>query len=292
MPSGAKTRITSVKRIADSMPRGGECLVEIYGKRLGRKIDLDDEPLTVGRDPENHVVIETDSVSRRHARIEPYNAEWYLVDLDSTNGTYLNDKMVVRARLESGDLIKIGDTIFKFLSGGNLESAYHEEIYRMTIQDGLTQIANKRYMADFLDKEFARARRYDRNLALVLFDIDHFKRINDEYGHLTGDFVLKELARVVSRRVRREELFARYGGEEFAVVLPEATRSGARQFTESVRRLIEGHRFTFEGSVIPVTISAGIGHLVDGAKTPTDLIRIADERLYEAKHQGRNRVVD
>ena len=93
--------------------------------------------------------------------------------------------------MRDGDLLKIGNAIFKFLVGGNIETAYHEEIYRMTIIDGLTQAFNKRYFVENLEKEIPRCTRHQRPLSLVMFDIDHFKKINDEHGHLAGDYVLR-----------------------------------------------------------------------------------------------------
>ena len=268
-----------------------ECLVQIYGKDLGRRYELTEDTLTLGRDPENHVVVDTDSVSRRHALIESENKERYIVDMGSTNGTYLNDALIERAQLRTGDLLKIGDTIFKFLCGQDIESSYHEEIYRMTICDGLTQIANKRYMLEFLEGELSRSKRYDRNMTLIMLDIDNFKQINDEYGHLTGDFVLKEMATLIKKRIRREELFARYGGEEFAIVLPETDEQGGRDFAEIVRELVEKGVFEFEGNLIPVTVSLGVAARTDKTITPQDLIRLADERLYQAKRAGRNQVI-
>lgn len=288
----AKTRITTTKRIIDLPIEGGECFVQIYGASIGTKHDLSGQVITVGRDPDSTIVLNTDSVSRRHARVETWKSEKWLVDLGSTNGTYLNDKPAVRSKLTSGDLVKIGDTIFKFLAGRNIESAYHEEIYRMTIHDGLTQIHNKRYLLEALDREFSRARRYGRSLALIMFDLDHFKAINDKYGHLTGDYVLKDVATAIKNRIRREEVFARYGGEEFAIVLPEADRKGAREFAEIVRLLVEEHAFEFEGNAMKITISLGVGVIGPDMTRLTDLIRAADENLYAAKRAGRNRVAD
>ncbi len=286
----AKTRITSIKKIQDSTPDTVVCLVEIYGGNLGRRYELTEPLVTVGRDPDNGIVIDTDSVSRRHAQIETKKGEKFIVDLQSTNGSYLNDNMVFRAQLRNGDLLKIGDTIFKFLSGQNIESAYHEEIYRMTIQDGLTQVHNKRYLLEFLEGEFSRARRYERPLSLIMLDLDHFKSINDENGHLTGDFVLKETANCIRERIRREELFARYGGEEFTIVLPETLLEGAIEFADIVREMVGTHTFLFEGNTIPVTLSCGVAQLTDEMKTIRDLIRAADERLFDAKRDGRNTV--
>ena len=124
-----------------------------------------------------------------------------------------------------------------------------------------------------------------------MLDIDRFKLINDEYGHLTGDYILKELARAIKRRIRREEMFARFGGEEFCVVLPESDHEAVLEFANTVRRLIENHVFEFENSRIPVTVSLGVGHLISDMKDPIELLKVADDNLYEAKRGGRNRVV-
>jgi diguanylate cyclase (GGDEF)-like protein len=171
-----------------------------------------------------------------------------------------------------------------------VEAQYHEEIYRMTITDGLTQIHNRRYLLEALERDMVRARRHDRDLSILLFDIDHFKRINDTHGHLAGDFVLKELARVVQARVRREEVFARYGGEEFAVVLPETSLAGAVTLAETLRQTVRERTFVFQADTIRVTISLGAAVLDDGVETAADLIKRADERLYAAKRGGRDRV--
>ena len=271
---------------------GKECLVVLYGGSIGRKYDLGPGHWTIGRDPLANIVLDADSVSRAHARIEIGPHESWVVDLESTNGTFVNDASSPRTRLRSGDLIKIGDIIFKFLSGQDIEAAYHEEIYRMTIHDGLTSVSNKRHLDEFLDREFARSRRHGRDLAVLLLDIDHFKRVNDNLGHLTGDYVLRELAQIVNSRVRREELFARYGGEEFVLVLPETDRDGAIRYAEIVRAMIEEHRFAFDGAEIPITVSIGVGGFDPDMGRPNDILRAADEALYRAKNAGRNRVSD
>ena len=159
----------------------------------------------------------------------------------------------------------------------------------MTIVDGLTQIHNKRYLFEALEKELIRARRYERDLSVLMFDIDFFKRINDQYGHLAGDHVLRELARIVQDRIRRDEVFARYGGEEFVIVLPETSLAGAVALAENLRERVGSHGFSFQGEQIPVTISIGCALLQDD-KAATDLIQRADEKLYQAKRSGRNRV--
>jgi diguanylate cyclase (GGDEF)-like protein len=203
----------------------------------------------------------------------------------------VNEEQIAREQLlVNGDRIKIGPSILKFLSGADAEAKYHEEIYRMTIVDGLTQIHNKRALFEALEKELMRARRYERDLSLLMFDIDFFKRINDQYGHLAGDHVLRELARIVQERIRREEVFARYGGEEFVILLPETPLPGAAALAESLRARVANHGFVFQGERIPVTVSIGTALLGENDKVAADLIQRADEKLYEAKRGGRNRV--
>ena len=193
--------------------------------------------------------------------------------------------------LRHGDLVKVGDTIFKYLAAGNIEQAYHEEIYRMTIMDGLTGAYNRRYVQEYLEREVARAHRYNRALSVIMLDIDHFKRVNDQFGHLAGDFVLREVSELARRRIRREEVFARYGGEEFCIVLPETASHGATTLAEHIRELVESHAFEFDGDVIPVTLSAGVAQLRHPMRTWTALVEAADTNLYRAKSDGRNKVV-
>lgn len=260
----------------------------IYGQDLGRKYNLDAPTLVLGRSSKCDVQIDQESVSRAHSKIINGGKSIRIRDLGSTNGTYVNDEPIEERALEDGDLIKIGRTIFKFLSGGNIERAYHEEIYRLTTIDGLTQIFNKRYFTESLEREIARSNRYRRDMSLVMFDLDHFKAINDTYGHLAGDQVLKTLALTIKAKIRREDLFARYGGEEFAIVLPEIDGYNAHQFAEKIRRIVENTEIVFEGTRIPVTISMGVATLEAETSDAASLIKRADERLYEAKKSGRN----
>ena len=295
--SEEKTRVTTIvaKPLPTDGPKGGDCLVVIYTKEptlLGKRFVLDTSPMRIGRGAENQIVLDGDSVSRRHAHLEQRTAVWWCIDDGSTNGTYVNDEQIAREQgLTNGDRIKVGPTIFKYLSGQDVEAQYHEEIYRMTIIDGLTQAHVKRYLLESLEKEIVRARRHVRDLSFIMFDIDHFKKINDVHGHLAGDFVLKELARIVQGRIRRDEVFARYGGEEFALVLPETNIEGAKALADGLREKVEQSSFTFQNETIRVTISIGVSMLAEADKTATDLIRDADAKLYEAKNGGRNRVV-
>ena len=276
-----------------SKTRRDACVIHIYptGPGMGTRYPLSEEPVVLGRGNDCEIRINDHSVSRRHARIQAGVDGFYAVDLQSTNGTFVNDVPVSICKLNDGDYFRVGNCIYRFLAGGNVEAEYHEEIYRLTIVDGLTEIHNKRYLLEFIDRELARSIRHHRPLALILFDLDHFKTVNDDLGHLGGDYTLRELAACVKESVRREELFARYGGEEFAIVLPESSREGACVAAERIRTLVEKHPFEYEGKNYHITISLGVG-LTTGetSLSSQELIRLADEKMYQAKNEGRNRV--
>jgi diguanylate cyclase (GGDEF)-like protein len=290
---GVKTWRTLPKRLNGQGTRR-PLLVHIYptGPGLGSCYTLDQSAVVIGRGNDCDIRINDASVSRRHAQIEPREDEFIVIDLQSTNGTYVNDVAAQRSMLRDGDYVRVGNCIYRFLGGDNVESHYHEELYRLIIIDALTEIPNKRAFLEFLDRELARSTRYQRPLALIMFDLDRFKAINDDHGHLAGDFTLRELAGVVRTTVRKEEMFARYGGEEFAIVLPETAAEEAIRVAERVRGLVEAHPFSFEGKRIPLTVSLGVATTVgEGELYSSEFIRLADEKLYEAKRQGRNRVV-
>ena len=288
-----KTRVTTLDELKVKQ-RGDDCLVVIYApdqSELGKRHLLDKDVMRLGRDRDNDIVLNSDSVSRRHARVEHRDGERFLVDLDSTNGTFLNDDTnpVTHTQLRRGDQIKIGDTIFRYLSGSDVEAQYHETIFNMTIKDGLTDLSNKRQLDTVLGKEISRAQRHERPLSLLMVDIDHFKDVNDTYGHIAGDSVLKELAVILQGRLRPDDEVGRYGGEEFAVILPETPLMGAVRIGDELRKLVEEHKFTAEGEPISITISVGAAVLERGSDAKT-LYKAADEQLYEAKRTGRNRV--
>jgi diguanylate cyclase (GGDEF)-like protein len=268
------------------------CLGQIYpaGPAMGRRHSLAGPPVSIGRGADCGIRIEDHSVSRRHTRIESFGDAHHAVDLGSTNGTPVNKAAVHRAVLRDGDYLAVGNHIFRYLAGGNVEAEYHEEIYRLAIIDALTDVPNKRYLLEFLGRELARATRRERPLSLILFDIDRFKPINDQHGHLCGDQVLRELAARLKPTVRAEELLARYGGEEFAVVLPETPATEARVMAERLRECVRGEPFTFDRKTLPVTSSLGVATSLGPGDTTDELIRRADEQLSEAKRTGRDRV--
>lgn len=276
-------------------PTGEACLVNLHppGPDIGRRIPLVNSQYIVGRDSEAGLVVSRSSVSRSHARLfVDDDNNWWVEDLNSTNGTFVNEQRIRAQQLNDADQVRFGDAIYKFLAGSNIESAYHEAIHNMAIQDGMTGIHNKRFFMEFLEREIAVASRHGHPLTLVMFDVDHFKKVNDTHGHLAGDAVLKDVSQRIRPRIRREDLFARYGGEEFVCVLPSTALPGGIVFAEHLRTLIEEKPTTFEDKVIAFTISLGVTTLHrETGVDPAALIKRADENLYAAKRGGRNRVV-
>jgi len=269
------------------------CLIQIYptGITIGTRHVLRERDTVLGRDDECDITIHDQSISRRHSVLKWTEKGFVVTDLHSTNGTFVNDEPAEQTLLLDGDYLRVGICLFRFLSGGNVEAEYHEELYRMALFDGLTGIHNKRYLLDHLEREIARSARYGRPLSLVMLDVDHFKQINDTLGHLAGDLVLKGLAQRLRPKVRKYDLLARYGGEEFAVVLSETSKKDALEIAEKFRIAVEAVPFEFGGKSFRVTISAGVASVVNnGLLDPEQLIRVADARMYESKRAGRNRV--
>jgi diguanylate cyclase (GGDEF)-like protein len=288
-----KTRVTTLEELKVKR-KGDDCLVVIYApvqSDLGKRFVMQGDVTSIGRDRDNDIVLDSDSVSRRHAKIEQREGYFYVVDQESTNGTFVNDEPdpVTVCQLRRGDQVKIGDTIFKYLSGSDVEAQYHETIFNMTITDGLTDVSNKKQLDNVLTKEIPRALRHGRQLSALMIDIDHFKDVNDTYGHLAGDSVLHDLASILQKRLRPDDELGRYGGEEFCAILPETPLDGAVKIAEELRSLVEQHVFMVEGEQINVTISIGVAELKKGQDLKA-FYKASDEMLYQAKRNGRNRV--
>ncbi len=284
------TVVTTLRSLEEIAGRPA-CLVVIHGDNIGNKFDLlpGAPAIAIGRARSNEICVDHRSVSRRHVELVVDDNGVKLTDLRSTNGTLVNDQRVTGSvYLHDGDRIKVGRTVLKFISGNNVEAALHEQLYTMTRYDALTGVHNRRSFDDKLEEEVARAHRYGRALALMLFDLDHFKRCNDTWGHRAGDHVLRGVAQLVQECVRKHDFVARYGGEEFAVILVEFDQPAPEVFAEAIRAAVANHEFEFEGNVIPTTISVGLIEWTPGFKSAAQLIEGADKLLYQAKHAGRN----
>ncbi len=267
-------------------------LIVIAGTQVGEMILLQ-ETTVIGRGVEADVRLVEDKMSRRHCRLVVENGLTYLEDLGSSNGTYLNGARVTRQKLNDGDKIQIGETtILKFTYNDSLEETFQKQMYDSALRDGLTKIFNKKYFEDRLRTEFAFSARHRMALSLILFDIDHFKKVNDTRGHLAGDKVLAQLAEQVAKMVRTEDVFARVGGEEFAVLCRHTDASNAEILAERIRAAVEQLSIMFNNERIAITISIGVAMIPDARVLDAEgFISMTDEALYEAKRTGRNRVV-
>jgi two-component system cell cycle response regulator len=263
------------------------------GESLGMRSRLHPgTELTIGRSDRADLSFPgVDTLSRVHARLTHAGPMVTLEDLGSTNGTYLNDVLVTgAARLASGDRFQAGGVHFKFLHEQDVEHAYHLAIYDLGMKDGLTDIYNRRKYEEEVRREFARARRHRRPLALILFDVDEFKGINDQHGHLTGDRVLQRIVEQVAVLVPEDQILARMGGDEFAILCPETTQDQAHRAAQRLRESLTAVTLEHEGGRFQVTCSFGVAELDPGMQSPADLFQRADRALYHAKAQGRDQV--
>ncbi|HVZ32360.1 MAG TPA: GGDEF domain-containing protein [Polyangiaceae bacterium] len=267
-------------------------LTRIDGPNAGRVVALGPQQLTIGRSTRADLHLADEGVSRKHARICWTNGGYMLEDLESHNGTFVWGQPVTAVQLRQGDLIRIGPiATLRFCWMDEHQKTLIEELYESSVRDPLTGAFNRRHFAERLDAEIAYAKRHGAELSLLLLDIDYFKKINDQYGHLEGDRVLSELTRACLQALRTEDMFARYGGEEFAILLRGVPLSGAARAAERLRIAIAEQVFVGTPP-FPVSVSIGCASIqcIDEAVAGA-LIHVADQRLYEAKQAGRGRVV-
>jgi diguanylate cyclase (GGDEF)-like protein len=267
---------------------GRPVLVMIAGPEIGRRIELDHGDVEIGREPGLALTIDAEGVSRHHAIVRNIIGHPVISDPGSTNGTFVNGEQIKTRRLVEGDQIKIGKVVLKYVEH-EIEAQYHEQLQKLASVDGLTGAFNKRYFEETFARVIGGRNAESQPLSLVVFDIDHFKKINDTWGHAAGDAVLKQFCAVVHAQVRKQDVFCRIGGEEFAILLDATPLAAARTAAEFVRGAIEMHDFVFEERTIPVTTSLGVAEHRPGEASDAFFKR-ADGRLYEAKHTGRNRV--
>ncbi|MCB9598078.1 MAG: GGDEF domain-containing protein [Sandaracinaceae bacterium] len=283
-----------LKKMAAATSRRAETaqpyLIVYAGNAVGRTVRVGEE-LTIGRGTKADLQLFGDGVSRLHARLRRVEGAIHVEDLGSTNGTMVNGEKIVGLRkLEDGDQIQVGvNLLLKFSLQDEAQARFQQELYEAALRDPLTNVYNRRAFDDRLEGEVSHAKRHGTPLALLLFDLDFFKLVNDTYGHLAGDQVLAEFAGLVQAMVRREDVFARYGGEEFAMICRSTPLDAAASLAERVRAQVASTRVIYETTPIPITVSIGVAAL--RADDTTDaLIERTDKMLYRAKEDGRNRV--
>jgi two-component system cell cycle response regulator len=268
------------------------CLIVIRGTPQGKRFELDKPSLYIGRDPTAELMLNDQNASRKHAHITLNGKEVHIKDNQSTNGTFVNDKKIEgEVILKKEDMLKIGNTILKFLPAGELEIFYLGTLESAAHTDPLTKIYNKGYIMESLEAEFKRARALHQDFSIIILDLDHFKKINDTHGHDAGDYVLKESTALIKNKILpKKSIFGRFGGEEFLILLPETSLDQATQVGEALRSGLEKHNFIYETKRIPVTSSVGVAELSSETENSTALFKLADKAVYTAKNSGRNQV--
>lgn len=297
--SDKTAHIEKKSAIKKGNPISDACLIELIGKQENKKYNLfiqdiiekKDYTFSIGRAPDiNDIIIEDTSVSRKHAIISKKGDQFFIRDNNSTNGTYINnEKISGETRLSNQDKVKIGNTILKFLQG-DIESLFLDNLREKINVDKLTNTYNRQYFEEQLKKLFALAKRYNKTLSLMLFDIDDFKKINDTYGHPAGDYILSELGRIISERLRNTDIFARVGGEEFAIICQETEIKNSRRLAEDLCRRVSEYPFIYNNKKIPVTLSMGLCEYNSALSSESDMYTLCDSLLYKAKRSGKNRV--
>jgi diguanylate cyclase (GGDEF)-like protein len=270
-------------------------LILIRGNPQGHRFFITSDEMIIGRDPATDISISDASISRKHAKITREGTVIKIEDLGSQNGTVLNGKKLETghvAKLAKEDLIKLGNSIVKYLPAGEIEIIFYGNLNQAANTDPLTKCFNKGYFTEALEAEAKRAKVLATKLSLIFMDLDHFKKVNDTYGHEGGDFVLKEFTNLVRSIgvLKQKDIFARYGGEEFCLMMPGTSLEDAAQVAETLRGKVHAHEFNYEGKRIPVTTSLGVAELRSDHDSPQDLVKAADKALYESKQGGRNRV--
>ena len=279
-------------RAPDGDRRNRAYLVVLAGVSAGEMHQVQGEKTLIGRGPKVNLRLNDEGVSREHCQILFEGSQVILQDLGSTNGTFCNGTRVDRRELADGDKIMVGSTtILRFTYHDHLDEVFGRQMFESALRDGLTKVFNRKYFTDCLDKEFAYAIRHNTPLALIFVDIDHFRRINETFGHQAGDFVLSELSLMLASLVRTEDILARFGGEEFTVLCRGTDLPGALVVAERLRITIQARTFTFGGRNIPVTVSIGVSAVPDPSiRDDAAFLAAADKAMYEAKRSGRNRV--
>lgn len=269
-------------------------LMIVHGGVIGRSYSLARSQTTIGSAPDNDVYLD-DSAAPYHAVVERKTDGWELCDLGTNGGTLrLAGEMLVRgtrAYLADGDLFWVGRTVLKVICSDNLERAHFEEIHRLAMMDGLTQVYNQRYLAETLVKEVARAQRYERPLSFAILELDGLPRIVQDYGPRWGELLQRQFAAFLRHRMRAVDVVAHVTGDGFAVVMPETQLGSAALVLAALRDDVSAAPFHLAGKAEPITFSAGVAALNEEIDSGGRLVAVATERMHAARAAGGDRVV-
>lgn len=269
---------------------GDPLLVVFRGSALGEAIALTDVPAIIGRAGSADVQLDHSSVSRQHAAVWQEKGRAFIRDLGSSNGVFVNEQKINEIELRDGDRVTIGEITFKLIRRDSLEGKFHETLYRLASIDSLTGLLNRRRFRDLLDEAAPRAN--DANpLSVVFVDLDHFKKVNDNYGHPAGDDVLRAASAALRALLGVGQFGGRLGGEEFAALLLGKNAQSAMEWAESLRQKISELEVETSGHKLKVTASFGVAQWVPALGNAGFLLKAADVALYRAKQEGRDRVV-
>lgn len=266
------------------------CLGVVYGPEPGRRYEVAERPLTIGRDPTSDICLDQDSISRTHAIITVEVNGVVVRDQGSSNGTYIGSDRIHEATLKHGDFIKVGRSILWFTTV-KLPSTAYEQLHRILVTDELTGVYNERYLPDALGHELSRARRSDWPLALMIIEVDHLEQFDDEPDHRTKHFTVRSVATLVRDRTRKVDVVARTADAQFSVIVPERRLDQAVELAETIRKAIEQAHLEFEGRPIQLTVSMGVAELEPDTADTDALFQVALARAMRAKSLGCNRVV-
>ena len=278
-------------------------MVSLRGELIAVPIPLERDEVMIGRALEADVRLNDFRVSRLHARITTQHQAdkgenaYRIADLGSTNGTLVNGEPITEVILNDGDKIEIGEHLFRFDMLDEIDREFQHQIHRLLAHDELTGLLTSKSFFSELRREAARAEAESRPFCVLMMDLDHFKEVNDTYGHLVGSKTLEETGRVIKEALRAGDVASRFGGEEFAAFLLDANYAQGLVAAERVRIALAQHEFPAARMDSPndqathrITISIGVAAYPDDATDPIQLVELADSALYRAKRSGRNRI--
>jgi diguanylate cyclase (GGDEF)-like protein len=273
------------------------CFIILGGMDVGSVYFLEKQVAVLGRDPTCDFVLKDDGISRKHVEVRQLTGDRiYVKDLHSTNGVFVDGERVEQAMVSDGEKVLLGRrTVLKYTLHDELEQSYQQQIYESSTRDGLTGVFNRKYFQQKIVSDLSFAKRHKIPFSLLMLDIDHFKKVNDTWGHRTGDQVLVTIVEAIKNTIRTEDMLARYGGEEFVIVAQGTDAEGGRALAERIRARVASETIVSlddSRTSFRVTTSVGVATVIPGVvASPEAVVSVADKNLYEAKETGRNRAI-